>query len=141
MIDESRNVDYGEPTTQMSRTDMKIEIARKVPTDNVRIDYPYSDEVNCDVAIMENNEPVLNILLMNWKWDKNRSKFHSPDDYTSIDRIERHQNCQIPLYSCLTSKRIQQTADFVHLWINREYTEMYKLYPNKIAEINKRRKQ
>lgn len=141
MIDESRNIDYGEPTKQISRTDMKIEIARRIPVDNVRIDYPYSDKLNFDVAVLEEDNPILNILVKNWKWDKNRSKFHSPDDYTNIDRIEKHQECEVPLYSCLTSKRIEQTVNFVNLWINREYNEMYKLYPNKIAEINKRRKQ
>ena len=135
VIDESSRVKYGEPTTQYSVDRMRGMISWQIESKINWID----DDL---VQVIENNKPILNILVKNRKWDKGGVGIKTKNDYHSTSRIEElSKRKSVPLYVCMNSNRIEDTVDFANLWINREYNEMYKLYPNKIAEINKRRNQ
>jgi len=135
VIDESKRAKYGQPVTKYSVNRMRGMISWQIESEVNWID----DDL---IQVIEKNKPILNILVKNRKWDKGGVGMKTKNDYHATNRIEKlSKSSSTPLYICMNSNRIEDTVQFANLWINRKYNEMYRLYPNKIAEINKRRNQ
>jgi hypothetical protein len=133
-VDVFPDNDYGERVKQLELDEMKRIIHNESDAHTV-INYPHKLEL--DIAVIEDNDPILNVHVMNNKWDSCNFGLISENEYHPTEKIERFaKEIDIPLYVCRSSKRINQTLNFIDLWLNKEFNELYKLYPNKIKTIN-----
>jgi len=99
---------------------------------------PNSGKIRADLTVLENNKPILNIRVKNYRRMKGRTQLWSHKDYKPTKTIEKYLRTGIPLFLCENFNAIDKTLKFVDSWIKKEKMELYKLYPNKIEVINRR---
>jgi len=131
--------EYGDAVNQIGKEETKRILNSQIEY-QTKIDYPFNN-TTLDLALIEDNTPILNILVKDYKWDTSRrAGLLANKEVCWTNRIEKHYNLSLPLYICLSSKRIKETVRFTHLWKERKMNELYKLYPNDISLMNQRRK-
>jgi hypothetical protein len=94
------------------------------------------DHLGMDIALLTN--PILHIKVSNRKWEVGNSGLYD-NPRNAHTWLKSHIKHHSPLYWCETADNINKTIQFSNHWIDKNFIEMYKMYPNKVNIINQRR--